>query len=301
MNRLNSGPPMQLILSFTASRRSRDSMRCRFASSLCLVSSFAARRCWLASFSSARFRSFSTFARAFSFRQPLTGDGNLVAVLCELGPWLLLLGLPPYPRGLLGAAIVADALDRAVLEEPVLLDPSAIRLRRDDVGLHLYGAVFGLKGCPALGRGGAHSVEDLRGARLAMIEVCLAQEHLLEDQLVVEGPRATVFEIHDDLALECLPLEPPQLIPQTHHALRSRCISTITRSASTSRVISSCSRTFNSTPTALMKELAHRDRVGTLDPAIEHAVDEVLQLRLDVVYLDLWASSTAPLTAFTGV
>src|SRR5215211_2001600 len=67
-------------------------------------------------------------------RKPL--EGNLVALSLECRASMR--RLLPYPLGLLRASLVVDGLDRTVLEEPVLLNPAALVVGRDDVRDHLY-------------------------------------------------------------------------------------------------------------------------------------------------------------------
>src|SRR5829696_445460 len=102
--------------------------------------------------------------------------------------------LSAYPQGLLRAPLVVGGLDRAILQEPMLVNPPALVIGCDDAADHLDAPVLLLKGGPALGRGSAHSVQDLRGACFAQHEIHLGKEHLLSDFHLVEDPQASVPE-----------------------------------------------------------------------------------------------------------
>jgi hypothetical protein len=58
----------------------------------------------------------------------------LAALSLECGASLLY--LLPYPQGFLGSSLIVDGLDRAILEESVLIDPTALVVTSNDVPDH---------------------------------------------------------------------------------------------------------------------------------------------------------------------
>src|SRR5919107_758961 len=105
----------------------------------------------------------SVFCCSWSTRRGLAA--SRLARGSECGPSLP--RLLPYPLGLLRLPLIADGFDRAILQEPVLVNPTALVGGSDDVPDHLDASVFLLEGGPTLGCGGAHGGEDTREARLA--------------------------------------------------------------------------------------------------------------------------------------
>jgi hypothetical protein len=95
-------------------------------------------------------------------RKPLEAVLVALSLECRASMRRLL----PYPLGLLGTTLVASGLDRAVLEESVLVYPAALVVGRDDVPDHLYAPVLVLEGGAALLSGRAQGIQDRRRASL---------------------------------------------------------------------------------------------------------------------------------------